>query len=193
MASQRKLVVGVRTMGDRRFFNRHSIGAYALSEYARRRSGQEDPWQTCDDVSAELIHSDTSNVILAKPTTNINESGEAVRAIVDAYAIDRAQVLIIHDDLDLLIGKMLVKPSGSSAGHNGIKSIIEQLGSEQFGRLKVGIGRPPKGDSVMDYLLLELTQEEQNAMMTPMIEKMCEIIDYWIDKGTSLTMNRYNK
>lgn len=132
-------------------------------------------------------------VILAKPQTYMNLSGESVRALVDYYKIDEKQELIvIYDDISLNVGQLRIRKKGSAGGHNGIKSILSHLGHDVFARIKVGVGDKPGGYDLADYVLGHFSKEEQKIMeeaAVSAIGAIKEIIKGQIDSA----MNTYNK
>ncbi|MGN0308281.1 MAG: aminoacyl-tRNA hydrolase [Lachnospiraceae bacterium] len=134
-----------------------------------------------------------TKVILAKPQTYMNLSGESVRALVDYYKIDEEEeLIIIYDDISLDVGQLRIRKKGSAGGHNGMKSILAHLGHDIFPRIKVGVGDKPKGYDLADYVLGRFSQEEQRIMeeaSTAAVNAVREIIAGEIDRA----MNTYNK
>ncbi|NLG28760.1 MAG: aminoacyl-tRNA hydrolase, partial [Chloroflexi bacterium] len=125
-----------------------------------------------------------------KPQTYMNESGVAVGPMSGAFKVRPERVLVIHDDLDLPLGKIRLRPGGSGGGHRGVASLMEHLGTPEFGRLRIGIGRPTLGDPV-DYVLDNFTAEQ-----APVIEQALalipEIVETVVNDGIRQAMNRYN-
>ncbi|MEE1243860.1 aminoacyl-tRNA hydrolase [Frisingicoccus sp.] len=103
-------------------------------------------------------------VILAKPQTYMNLSGESIREIADFYKIEPENIIIIYDDISLDVGRLRIRKKGSAGGHNGIKNIIAHLGTQEFPRIKVGIGEKPEGWDLADYVLSKYSKEEQKAL-----------------------------
>ena len=131
-------------------------------------------------------------VLLLKPQTYMNESGRAVGPLMRWYKIAEEDVFVIYDDMDLPVGKIRLRQKGSAGGHNGIKSIISCLGSDQFNRIKIGVGRPAPGRSVVNHVLANFEKEEQEEILAS-VDKSVEALRDWI-KGDNFiqTMNRYN-
>lgn len=131
-------------------------------------------------------------VILAQPQTYMNLSGESVRELVDFYKISLDELIIIYDDISLDVGQLRIRTKGSAGGHNGIKSIIKHLGTQEFMRIKFGVGDKPKGWDLADYVLSRFQEVEQTVIREAMgnAAKACEII---ITEGVDAAMNRYNK
>ena len=130
-------------------------------------------------------------VILAKPQTFMNLSGEAIRALVDFYKIEPDHVLIISDDIDLPLGQLRIRQKGSAGGHNGLKNIIAHLGSQDFPRIKIGIGSKPEGWDLADYVLSKYSKEHR-VVMTNAQKDAAEAAALIVSGRVSEAMNRYN-
>lgn len=132
-------------------------------------------------------------VILIKPMTYMNNSGECVRAFVDYYKVDSGEELIvIYDDITLEPGNIRVRKKGSAGGHNGIKSIIAHLGTEKFKRIRVGVGEKPKNWDLADFVLAPFKPEEKDAVREG-IEKAAKAVEVILTDGADAAMNQYNK
>jgi len=129
-------------------------------------------------------------VILAKPQTFMNLSGEAVERLARSYNVPPENILVIYDDLDLPLGKIRLRPRGGSGGHKGVNSVIEHLGTNAFPRLRVGIGRPAHGDPV-DYVLDDFAPHERMAMEEA-YERAVSAVELWLTQDIVAAMNRYN-
>ena len=127
-----------------------------------------------------------------KPLTYMNLSGQAVRPLMNYFKIGIEDIVVLYDDMDLPVGKIRLRQKGSAGGHNGIKSIISCLGSDQFNRIKIGVGRPAPGRSVVNHVLANFEKEEQEEILSS-VSKSVEALRDWI-KGDNFiqTMNRYN-
>ncbi len=131
-------------------------------------------------------------VILAKPQTYMNLSGESVRALIDYYKVDEAsELIVIYDDISLAPGQLRIRKKGSAGGHNGIKNIIAHLGHDTFMRIKVGVGEKPKGYDLADYVLSRFAKSEQEAM-NDAFESAAEAVEVMITDGADEAMNRFN-
>lgn len=181
-----KLIVGLGNPGREYKNTRHNVGFMVLDNYV----GKVD-WKTKTDVSVFLKEVDNEQIIFIKPMTYMNLSGLAVRKIVNFYKINIKDILIIQDDLDLSVGKYKIKRNSSSGGHNGIKSIISELKSEEFARLKIGIGKNEK-IPVEKYVLSKFTSEELNNI-TSNYNDFNEIINTFIKYGIDETLSKHNK
>lgn len=131
-------------------------------------------------------------VILAQPQTYMNNSGESVRALVDYYKLTAEDVIIIYDDISLDVGKLRVRPKGSAGGHNGIKSIIAHLGTEEFARIRVGVGDKPKDWDLADYVLGHFSKEEE-PIIREALAKASQACECMITDGIPEAMNRFNR
>lgn len=138
-------------------------------------------------------------MLLAKPKTFVNRSGKAISRLVEKHSIQPDDLIVIHDDLDLPLGKLRIRKGGSSGGHKGINSIIAATGSREFCRIKVGIGRPVAPDGtpvtdekvIVDYVLGDFTPDEERAIR-PVIVRVAEAVECLLSEGLAITMNRFN-
>ena len=183
-----KIIVGLGNPGKSYANNRHNIGFQCLDYFAsvhripireRKRRAKLGMGQVAG-----------TTVVLAKPQTFMNMSGEAVGWLVRQLGVPPDDLLVIYDDLDLPVGRVRIRRRGGSAGHKGVESIIASLGSQNFPRIRVGIGRPDNGDEVA-YVLSDFTAEEK----TPLAEAIATVADaiYCIlTEGIEAAMSRYN-
>lgn len=130
-------------------------------------------------------------VILVKPQTYMNLSGESVREVIDFYKVTAEDILIIYDDISLDVGKLRLRPKGSAGGHNGIKSIIAHLGTDSFNRIKFGVGDKPKGYDLADWVLGRFPKDQQNAV-DAVIQEACKAVETILSDGIEAGMNKYN-
>ena len=132
-------------------------------------------------------------VILAKPQTYMNLSGESVRGVVEYYKVTKEdELLVVYDDVSLDMGQLRIRKKGSAGGHNGIKNIIANLGTEVFPRIKVGVGEKPKGYDLADYVLGHFSRAERE-LMAEGYEKAVSAIEAILDDGIEAAMNVYNR
>jgi len=131
-------------------------------------------------------------VLLVKPMTYMNLSGEAVGALSRWYKAPLDELLVVYDDMDLPVGSLRFRLHGSAGGHNGMKSIIQHLGTSSFKRLRIGIGRPPAGAEVVQYVLAPFTGEERTAIDTA-LDGAVEALSYWLAHPFDQVMTRYNR
>lgn len=144
-----KLIVGLGNPGKEHVQTRHNIGWMIIDEFLQKYANAFSAFSENKKFNAEICNGalGTEKIILAKPLTFMNNSGMAVRAIMNFYKIQPQNLLVIHDDIDLALGKIKLETKRSSAGHNGVQSIIEMLGTQDFARARVGIGREKRGDA----------------------------------------------
>lgn len=131
-------------------------------------------------------------VILVQPQTYMNLSGESVRELVDFYKVLPEEVIVIYDDISLEVGQLRLRTKGSAGGHNGIKSIISHLGTQEFPRIKVGVGDKPKGWDLADYVLSRFNNEEQ-PVIRDAIKNSSEAVRLILKDGMEAAMNIYNR
>lgn len=186
-----KLIVGLGNPGDTYIDSRHNIGFSAVDALSKDSgcSFKRDRGTFAFTAKGTL---GGKEVILAKPVTFMNLSGVAVKALIKKYKIDLADLLVICDDLDLELGRIKIRPTGSAGGHHGLESIIDNIHSREFARLRAGIGRPhPKMDSC-DYVLSQFTRKEKETVKE-IIETACDCCYSWLTKNIQETMNIFNK
>jgi peptidyl-tRNA hydrolase, PTH1 family len=193
-----KLIVGLGNPGQKYTNNRHNLGYMCLAEFANDHKIKMDKKQGLSRTGTGEIGGET--VILARSQTYMNESGQAVRWLVRKYSLNMDDLIIIHDDMDLPPGKIRIRQGGSAAGHNGIKSIISELGSPDFIRVRVGIGRPEGAkssrttseDEIIGFVLSSFTRDEQKVA-DQTIPKVSDAVEYLINDGLAAAMNKYNQ
>lgn len=134
-----------------------------------------------------------TKVVLVKPLTYMNLSGEAIRAVVDYYKVDpTSELIVIYDDISLDVGQLRIRKKGSAGGHNGIKNIIAHLGDDTFLRIKIGVGEKPKGYDLADYVLGHFSKEELEVMRES-FEKVDGAVNLMLEDKVDAAMNEYNK
>ena len=181
-----KLIVGLGNPGKEYENTSHNIGFMVLDHFANTENWKN-KWQAL--YTEKIINGE--KVLLVKPTTYMNLSGNALIEFVSFYKINLEDILVIHDDLDLAVGKYRLKINSSSGGHNGIKSIIERLGNKNFARLKIGISKDKSIDT-KDYVLGKFNKEELETYKK-LYSTFDDIIISFITKGIDKTMNDYNR
>ena len=190
-----KLIVGLGNPGREHAHNRHNIGFMCLSHFAKQHGIRFDKKQGKARTGAGKVAD--QEVVLAKPQTFMNRNGESVSLLVKKFNITLNDLLVIHDDLDLPLDKIRIRRNGSSGGHKGINSIIAELGSQDFIRIRVGIGRPepttsePDEDKIIAYVLSDFSPEEKQTA-SQVIPRVSEAILCVLTEGLKAAMNRYN-
>lgn len=184
------LVVGLGNPGPKYEWTRHNMGFLVIDELAERESIPVQRLKFKALTNTAVIGG--RSVLLMKPTTYMNLSGEAVGQAARFYKIPPERVLVISDDVALPQGKLRVRRSGSAGGHNGLKNIIAHLGSDQFPRVKVGVGGKPHPDSDMaDWVLSPFTGQDRKAMEEA-IARAADAVTLLLDKGVDQSMAKFN-
>ena len=184
------LIVGLGNPGDKYKNTRHNAGFDALDWFADKHSAHFKKTKNLSLCTEITINS--RKIILAKPTTYMNESGMAVQKLVKKYGLnDLEKMLIIHDELDLNPGSIKIKIGGGLAGHNGLKSIAQHMKSNDFGRLRIGIGRPSQGQLGKNYVLKSPNKSDAKKIAL-CNEKASEAIEKILNDGYVSAMNRFN-
>ena len=186
--SDRWLVVGLGNPGREYERSRHNLGFLVVDELARRHGGR-----VTDRAARSLtgkIRLDDRELVLAKPQTMMNLSGLAVKALRAKYGVPLDRMLVVHDDLDLPYGRLRIRSAGSSAGNHGLDSVIAALGTKDFGRVRVGIGRPP-GDGV-DYVLSPFTEAER-TQLSDVVRRAADGVEVLIREGLDGAMTDFNR
>ena len=180
-----KLIVGLGNIGEKYCFTRHNAGFMVLDKWAL-----DNNVSFKEDKKLKSFITKIDNNLLIKPTTYMNLSGEAVRAVIDYYKISKDDILIIYDDISLDLGKIRFRANGSDGGHNGIKSIIQHLGSKGFDRLKIGIGPQPNIPS--ENYVLQNFPKECHAILKDVLKKSTEAVEFYLDNGIQKAQNKFN-
>jgi len=183
-----KLVVGLGNPGPKYAGTRHNIG-FDVMDYLAAGPGCSTFREKFEAFVAELKEGDET-VLLMKPLTFMNLSGRAVRAALDFYKLPIEQVLIVCDDFNLPLSKLRIRAKGSHGGQNGLRNIHEQLGSDNYARLRIGVGQPEPGDAV-DFVLSKFKPGER-AAAEDAVANAAQAVLMWIRKGTEAAMNKFN-
>ena len=192
-----KLIIGLGNPGDFYAHSRHNIGFMCLNHLARLQGINLDKKQGQARTGTGKV--DGEKVILARPQTHMNLSGESVSRLVKRFDVTPGNLIVIHDDLDLPLGKIRIRLGGSSGGHKGIDSIITHLESDTFFRIRVGIDRPlfvegsaqDKEVAIIAYVLSSFTSEEKKTVVRVTAE-VSQAIRCLLGEGLTATMNKYN-
>ena len=190
-----KLIVGLGNPGRIYAHHRHNIGFRCLNYFARLHFIRFDHRQCRARVGIAELKGE--KLLLARPRTFVNLSGNSVVCLVHKHDIPLSDLLVIYDDLDLPLGKIRLRQGGGSGGHKGMNSIISALGSEDFPRIRVGIGRPQaeeqsiSEDAIVNYVLSDFSRQEE-ATIKPVIATVSEAIDCFITHGIEAAMSKFN-
>ncbi|KRM96236.1 peptidyl-trna hydrolase (pth) [Liquorilactobacillus aquaticus DSM 21051] len=184
-----KLIVGLGNIGKKYEQTKHNVGFMTLEKFAEENDVAFNKTK-CEAMIAELFING-EKVLLAKPMTYMNESGRSVGPLLDYFGIDIADFIVIHDDMDLPVGQLRLRQKGSAGGHNGIKSIIAHLGTQNFKRIRIGIDHPQK-QSVVDWVLSKFSAQQEKSLEEG-IQHATAALDSWLaDNDFMKTMNKYN-
>lgn len=187
-----KLIVGLGNPGNKYAKNRHNLGFMCVSCFAREHGIVLDKSQAMARTGSDAVKG--VKVVLARPQTFMNESGESVSRLMAKFHVELNDLLVIHDDLDLPVGKIRIRRDGGSGGHKGINSITGCLGNPDFYRLRIGIGRPADGSEarVVAYVLNDFTPEESEIIAKSVAVASKAILSFITD-GPEAAMNHYNR
>lgn len=184
-----KIIVGLGNPGQEYSDTRHNVGFMAIDALAAYLGVTN--WKNKFEAEIADVRIADEQVILMKPQTFMNLSGNAVGQVMRWYKVDADSVIAVYDDMDIPVGTAKLKHNGSSGGHRGVESLLVNLGEEQFARVKIGIGRPPAGRTVVDHVLAKFTKEERGSM-DEMIKKLIPAIECIVRQGIDHAMNRYS-
>lgn len=184
-----KVIVGLGNPGPQYAETRHNIG-FLLIDRVAEANNLEFRQKFQGLLAESSVKGD--RIFLLKPQTFMNLSGSSVSELAHFYKIAEDDILIIHDDMDLSFGKLRLRNQGSAGGHNGIKSILADLGTEKFWRLKLGVGRPPKDWDPARYVLSSFAEEEI-SVLGDLLGNAEKVIKLWIQGETGRAMNLYHR
>ncbi|MBF0512265.1 MAG: aminoacyl-tRNA hydrolase [Candidatus Omnitrophica bacterium] len=186
----RKLIAGLGNPGRQYIWTRHNLGFLLIEAL-------------CSRYQLTLHHSHEKQGMVAKgsiegiecsllkPMTFMNNSGEALRPVLQAQGLKPEDVLVVCDDMSIGFGKLRLRPSGSAGGHNGLKSIITHLGTDEFARLRMGIGAPENRDETTRHVLSDFTPAEKK-ILSDFINHALDCVTCWVTEGVQVAMNRFN-
>ena len=184
------IIIGLGNPEDKYMATRHNIGFDAITRLA------DDNQISLNIKKHKAIYGtgyiEGQKVLLVQPQTFMNLSGESVRALIDFYKVEAEEIIVIYDDINLEVGQLRIRKRGSAGGHNGIKSIIKHLGTDEFPRVRIGIGNKPEGWDLANYVLSRFTQEE-NGIIRDALKRTSEAINAIIADGITDAMNRFNR
>lgn len=195
-----KLIVGLGNPGDKYRDTRHNIGFMVVDHLAHELGQSNLPWEYSDKFKAEIAR--VGEIVLVKPQLFMNASGVPVKALVDFYKLSPGDVWVIHDDLDLPIGKIRLRMGGASAGHHGVDSIIRELKSDKFTRFRLGIGKGrenigPNSDqklnqkSVISFVISKFHRREAGDLKH-LVKRTGDAVRIALNEGIDKAMNRFN-
>jgi PTH1 family peptidyl-tRNA hydrolase len=184
-----KLIVGLGNPGRFYVNNRHNVGFKCIDSFAKEHGIVLKKREARSQTGIGQVEG--IKVILAKPRTFMNNSGEAVAALMRRYRLSVRDIIIIYDDLDLPLGRIRIREKGSSGGHKGVGSIIDQIGTQEFLRIRVGIAPVEKEVDAVEHVLSDFTPEEK-AVMKEVYPRVSAAIHCLLTEGVATAMNKYN-
>jgi PTH1 family peptidyl-tRNA hydrolase len=182
-----KLVVGLGNPGSRYQGTRHNVGFEVVEQLAA--SPAAGSFQAKFKGQMAELREDTQKVLLVKPDTFMNLSGQCVRQFVDFYQVPVEDILVVCDDFNLPLGKLRIRTKGSHGGHNGLRDIQSHLGTTEYARLRIGVGSPE--EDVIDYVLGRFRPSEKPVIQEA-IARASQAVVTWINQGAEVCMNQYN-
>lgn len=182
------LIVGLGNPGIEYRETRHNVGFMVIEKWSSNLGITLRETKLAKDA---LIQFNDKKVILMCPLTYMNLSGKAVKAYKDYYGIQTEDILVVHDDLDLPVGRVKISRNGGSGGHRGVSSVIEYLGSKEFPRVRIGIGRPRFGEDIVDYVLSPFYEDEWE-IVEKVLDVAIEGCEAFISHGIDFAMNKVN-
>ncbi|CDQ37771.1 MULTISPECIES: aminoacyl-tRNA hydrolase [Virgibacillus] len=186
-----KCIVGLGNPGKKYKHTRHNVGFMVIDELLRRHQWDLNKSKFKGDYTIATLHGE--KVMLIEPQTFMNLSGDAVRPLMEYYNIDIADVLIVFDDLDLSPGRIRLRQKGGHGGHNGIRSIIDHLGTKEFKRIRIGVGRPTASTiSIVNYVLSDFSKGEADDV-SDSIKRAADACEAWLQAPFPEVMNEYNQ
>ena len=183
-----KLIVGLGNPGRRYAGTRHNVGFDVLDTIAERHRLE---WESAP-AEALTARWRLENAMLAKPLTFMNLSGGAIVDLLQFYKIDRSDLLVVVDDINIELARLRARPEGSAGGHNGLKSVIAQLGAEDFARLRIGVGRGDARRELSDHVLATFDADER-PIVAETVSRAADAVELFVTEGIMSVMNRFNR
>lgn len=198
-----KLIVGLGNPGDKYFGTRHNLGFAVVEEFVHKHNLGE--WQSEKKFKSEIIRAKfpvegkEEEVILARPQTYMNLSGMAVSGMANFFKVSPEDIIVIHDELDLMLGKIKVRLGGAAAGHHGVENVIEKLGSDKFVRIRLGIGntKTRRSEHNSDHtspeqFVVSSFSEHEHSDVKHMLKQALKALETLLDKGLEKAQNQFN-
>jgi PTH1 family peptidyl-tRNA hydrolase len=192
--------VGLGNPGDRYRDTRHNVGFRVVEELARRRGVRVDRLE-CNSLVVEVkaaeadgVEGADASILLVMPQTYMNRSGYAARCFLERLELEPASILVVYDEVNLPLGRLRLRRSGSPAGHRGLESILENLRTDQVPRLRLGVAGadgPPAGEALVDFVLSPFPPEESQPV-EEMIRRAADACEVWLREGAEAAMSRFN-
>ena len=185
-----KAVLGLGNPGDRYKHTRHNVGFEVLDRLARRHGQRFKRGWRIQGRSCKMP-STLGTVLLVKPQTFMNQSGDCAKAVCGVYKLQPEEMLVVVDDVDLPLGRVRIRPDGGSSGHNGLRSVEERLGSRSYPRLRLGVGKRPPGEDLVEFVLGRFSENESEEVHQ-MIERASDAVMVAVEQDVEKAMNEFN-
>jgi len=189
--SELRIIVGLGNPGKEYEYTRHNFGFLVIDQLAAQYQLKFSRRAVLNSYTAEGLLEDVE-CLLVKPLTYMNNSGSVVRQVLNKKGAEASRLLVVCDDFHLDFGKMRIREKGSDGGHNGLTSVIQHLQTQNFSRLRLGIGSPKPSEDVVDYVLGSFSSKEKREM-DPFIQQAARCCACWAVEGISKTMSQFNK
>ena len=184
-----KIIAGLGNPGLQYAKTKHNVGFMLLDALAQHLGAS--PWKEAFTSLISEVRIDGEKIFLVKPQTYMNLSGESVQSVFQFYKVDMDHLIVVYDDIDLDIGKLRIRKKGSAGSHNGMKSIIKCLGSQDFPRVRVGVSRPDPNRDLADFVLSRVSKDQAEDMKSG-LEKAVKTVEEIIRTDIDMAMNKYN-
>ena len=187
------LVVGLGNPGDEYAATRHNVGQMVIDHLAKRHNVKLSTHKSRTDIAAYKlgVGVDAHSIILAKSKSYMNESGGPIKALASFYSVEPSKIIVLHDELDIPFAAIRAKVAGGDNGHNGLKSLTSSLGTADYFRIRLGIGRPMGQQDPGDFVLKQFSKEEKKDL-DEFIDRGADCVEYLIEKGLDLTQSKFN-
>ena len=187
------LVVGLGNPGDEYAATRHNVGQMVIDHLAKRHNVKLSSHKSRTDIAAYKlgVGVDAHSVILAKSKSYMNESGGPIKALANFYSVEPANIIVLHDELDIGYAAIRTKVAGGDNGHNGLKSLTSSFGTAEYFRVRLGIGRPMGQQDPADFVLKQFSKEEKKTL-DEFIDRGADCVEFLIEKGIDLTQSKFN-
>ena len=187
------LVVGLGNPGDEYAATRHNVGQMVIDELAKRHSIKFSSHKSRTDVAAYKLGmgADAHSIILAKSKSYMNESGGPIKALASFYSVEPANIIVLHDELDIGYAAIRSKIAGGDNGHNGLKSLTSSFGTAEYYRVRLGIGRPMGQQDPADFVLKQFSKEEKKDL-GEFLDRGADVVEFLITEGLEKTQTKFN-
>ncbi len=187
------LVVGLGNPGDEYAATRHNVGQMVIDHLAKRHNVKLSSHKSRNDIAAYKlgVGADMHSIILAKSKSYMNESGGPIKALASFYSVEPANIIVLHDELDIGYAAIRTKVAGGDNGHNGLKSLTSSFGTAEYYRVRLGIGRPMGQQDPADFVLKQFSKEEKKTL-DEFIDRGADCVEYLIANGLDLTQSKFN-